>query len=264
MQDLNRSNEWIGHVRGSPVKWSDDDGEAVMTAIRQAKADPVVRPVSQRALARRPRGVPTDIGIVTAPDEEEAGTQAPTSQAAVPLTTTDQTTEIQWLLLKLGNDMGLDVFVARNDRGRSWAGNAFADLPRLRPRLNLNLHPRALDLVELIDVLWLQGDAIVKAFEIETTTSVFSGILRMSDLVSLVPNLNIPLYIVAPDERRDKVIREVNRPTFQVLPQRLVEICRYISFSSLKEAVHTARSYVPFLRPDFLDEIAESCEVEEE
>ena len=28
------------------------------------------------------------------------------------------------------------------------------------------------------------------------------------------PNLNIPLYIVAPGERRDKVVKEVNRPTF--------------------------------------------------
>jgi hypothetical protein len=79
---------------------------------------------------------------------------------------------------------------------------------------NLNLHPRALDLIELIDVLWLRGDTIVKAFEIEHTTSVFSGILRMSDLVALQPNLSIPLYIVAPDERRQKVIRELNRPTF--------------------------------------------------
>ncbi len=30
-------------------------------------------------------------------------------------------------------------------------------------------------------------------------------------------NLNIPLYLVAPDDRRDKVITEVNRPTFSRL-----------------------------------------------
>jgi hypothetical protein len=89
-------------------------------------------------------------------------------------------------------------------------------------------------------------------------------ILRMSDLVALQPNLNIPLYIVAPDDRREKVIRELNRPTFQVLPRRLVDICRYVSFSSLKTAVYEARSYVRFLRPDFLDEFAESCEIEDE
>src|SRR4051812_6091077 len=39
-------------------------------------------------------------------------------------------------------------------------------------------------------------------------------LVRMSDLITMQPNLNIPLYIVAPGERRDKVVKEVNRPTF--------------------------------------------------
>ena len=79
--------------------------------------------------------------------------------------------------------------------------------------------------IELIDVLWLQGNAIVAAFEIESTTSIYSGLLRMADLIwrcSL--NLNIPLYLVAPDERRDKVMEEVNRPTFSRLNPALASV----------------------------------------
>ena len=38
--------------------------------------------------------------------------------------------------------------------------------------------------IELIDVLWLDGNAIVAAFEIESTTSIYSGLLRMSDLLA--------------------------------------------------------------------------------
>jgi hypothetical protein len=53
-------------------------------------------------------------------------------------------------------------------------------------------------------VLWLQGNAIQAAFEIESTTSIFSGLLRMADLIAMHPNLKIPLYIVAPAERRSK------------------------------------------------------------
>jgi hypothetical protein len=49
--------------------------------------------------------------------------------------------------------------------------------------------------------------------------------------VAMQPNLNIPLYLVAPDERRQKVFAEVNRPTFLRLSPPLVDICRYISFS---------------------------------
>lgn len=60
------------------------------------------------------------------------------------------------------------------------------------------------------------------------------------------------------------MIRELNRPTFQALPQPLVELCRYVSFSGLRTAVAEARSYVRFVRPDFLDEFAESCEIEDE
>ena len=52
------------------------------------------------------------------------------------------------------------------------------------------------------------------AFEVESTTSIYSGLLRMPDLVSMQPNLKIPLYLVAPDDRREKVFNEVNRPTF--------------------------------------------------
>ena len=76
-------------------------------------------------------------------------------------------TEIQWDLLKLGNDMGLDVWVARNDRGRDWNGHKFADLPRLRTELPRQFDEATNRTIELIDVLWLNGNAIVAAFEIE-------------------------------------------------------------------------------------------------
>ena len=40
------------------------------------------------------------------------------------------------------------------------------------------------------------------AFEAESTTTIDSGLLRLSDLLALQPNLDIDLYLVAPDERR--------------------------------------------------------------
>lgn len=74
------------------------------------------------------------------------------------------------------------------------------------------------------------------------------------------PNLQIPLYIVAPDERRQKVFDEVNRPTFlKLLDPPLVETCRYISFSTLKNKLDVAGSLVKYMNKDFLDEISEVC-----
>ncbi len=117
--------------------------------------------------------------------------------------------------------------------------------------------------IELIDVLWLKGNAIVAAFEVESTTSIYSGLLRMSDLVAMQPNLNIPLYLVAPDDRREKVIIEVNRPTFSRLNPPLSETCRFISFGTLKEQIKAAGQFLRFLKPEFLEKISESCEIEE-
>ena len=66
--------------------------------------------------------------------------------------------------------------------------------------------------IEQIDVLWLKRRSIVRAFEVEHTTSVYSGILRMADLLALQPNMAIKLHIVAPEERREKVFQEIRRP----------------------------------------------------
>ena len=171
-------------------------------------------------------------------------------------------TEIQWLLLKLGSDMGLDLWVAKNDKNREVAGQRFADLPRLKKELPIKFDEVTNKTIELIDVLWMKGNAIIAAFEIESTTSIYSGILRMADLIAMQPNLNIPLYLVAPDDRRNKVVAEVNRPVFSRLSPSMSEICKYISFSSLRERVLQITSVIKYLKPEFLEEVAESCELE--
>ena len=95
-------------------------------------------------------------------------------------------------------------------------------------------------------------------------SSIYSGLLRMADLIAMQPNLNIPLYLVAPDARREKVMTEVNRPTFSRLSPPLADICRYISFSSLRDQIKEVATYIRFLKPEFLDELSESCQLEEE
>ncbi len=166
---------------------------------------------------------------------------------------------VQYLLLKLGSEMGLDVWVARNDKGKEVNGCRFIDIPRFMNELPRQFDESTNKTVELIDVLWLKDKAIMAAFEIECTTSIYSGLLRMSDLISMQPNLNIPLYIVAPDERRRKVISEINRPTFSKLTPPLNKICRYIPISKLREKVLEQLGLVRYLKPEYLNEISESC-----
>jgi predicted RNA-binding protein len=257
-RDMKSPIAWTGHFRGSPAKWNASDSDAVVGALLEAKKNPTTRPVDAAKLARRPKALKAKIGSVTVPASEEASTESD-EFARAPRDHED----IQWLLLKLGSDMGFDVWVARNDRGRQLKGPRFAELPKLKTELPLQFDEATNRTIELIDVLWLKGNAIVAAFEIESTTSIYSGLLRMADLIAMQPNLNIPLYLVAPDDRRQKVFDEVNRPTFKRLSPPLFEVCRFISFSDLRTRLKEAGPLVRYLKPEFLEELSESCEIEE-
>jgi hypothetical protein len=113
--------------------------------------------------------------------------------------------------------------------------------------------------IELIDVLWLSGNSIVAAFEVECTTAIYSGLLRMSDLLSLQPNLDINLYLVAPDERREKVEQEILRPTFSLKEKPLAKVCGFLGFSNLCEQIEGIRKLglSSSLKPTFLRGTAE-------
>jgi predicted RNA-binding protein len=255
-QHLRNPQAWTGHFRGSPNKFLHTDGEIIVKAILEAKKNPIKRPFDEAKLGYRPKAIRTKIGSVTVPEQEEViATEKETSLHD----------EIQWLLLKLGNDMGLDVWVARNDRNKVVRGYRFTDLSRLKEKLPVQFDEATNRTIELIDVLWLKGNAISAAFEIESTTSIYSGLLRMSDLIAMHPNLNIPLYLVVPEERRNKVITEVNRPTFSRLSPPLSQICRLITFLALRERIKQIEQSIAlsFVKPEFLEDLSESCEPEE-
>src|SRR5262245_47005500 len=129
--------------------------------------------------------------------------------------------------------MGPRAWLPQADRGgvmAEWKG----DHNMLLDRLPLNYDDVTLKTVERIDVLWLKGRSIQRAFEVEHSTSIYSGLLRMADLLALQPNMDIRLHIVAPDERRDKVFREMLRPVFSLLDRGpLARSCTFISYESV-------------------------------
>jgi hypothetical protein len=264
--NLKSPHAWTGRFRGSPTKWSIKDGEAVVAAIRAAAKNPVAKAFDPAKLAKVPPILKTAKGdsvVIPGSDSQSNSTDA---EQQSEIHTTDATvgeatahTEIQWRLLKFGNDMGLDVWVAKNDKGRKYNGQPFASLPRIKSTLPLQFDEATNRTIELIDVLWLKNNSIQAAFEIESTTSIFSGLLRLADLITMQPNLNIPLFVVAPSERRNKVFSEVNRPTFARLSQPMSEICRFISFEELRKELDRAQHLVQFLKPEFLDSISEDC-----
>lgn len=261
-ENLSNPNAWTGRLRGSPSRWKREDGEAIVTALKAAEAHPVRREVDTKNLRR----ISPFLRGEQVNDHEEVDNGIANETALDRTVTSDaeasEHTLIQWMLLKLGSDMGLDVWVASNDRGKSYNCQAFADLRKLRKRLPRQFDKRTSEAVERIDVLWIKNDAIIAAFEIESTTAIYSGFLRMSDLVARQPHLNIPLFIVGPENRRNKVMREIVRPTFEALQTPLRDLCMFISFEELIDLDQNIRKALPSLsalQPDFIQQIAESA-----
>ena len=131
--------------------------------------------------------------------------------------------------------MGFNIWLPKSDRSKIlevWHPSEGI----LLDYLPLSYDISTLKTIEQIDVLWIYRRSIIRAFEVEHTTAVYSGLLRMSDLLSLQPNMDIKLHIVAPSSRKYKVFEEIQRPTFSLLERGpLADICTFISYDSLIE-----------------------------
>jgi len=140
-------------------------------------------------------------------------------------------TDIQGQLRDLGRSLGFDVWIAANDRGRAFGGATLAQgcLAQL-PEGAIE----GLESVRLIDVVWLEHASakVAAAFEVEHSTSIYSGIVRMLDLaLGTQVGAGSTLFLVAPDDRRDEVARQLRRPAFS----RVAELgIRYLPYSQLK------------------------------
>ncbi|MCL5105271.1 MAG: hypothetical protein M1133_14330, partial [Armatimonadetes bacterium] len=145
----------------------------------------------------------------------------------------DEHLKIQHMLTKVGRSLGYDVHVASNDRSKSYAGEALSFLT-LGQLPDLGLSGEVAQTVALIDVLWLKNDSsqIECAFEIEKSTSIYSGILRLLDLARELGSCENHFFLVAPDCRRKEVEAQLRRPSFANLGNVHLH---YILFSSLCE-----------------------------
>lgn len=141
-------------------------------------------------------------------------------------------TKIQYLLMKIGKSLCYDVMAASNDRLKSYNNEnfSFISLPEL-PEIEVGDDIKKT--IALIDVIWFEKgtNKLVSAYEVEKSTSIYSGILRLTDLALTLPNPEkISLYLVAPDEREREIIAQLKRPS--LVAKEGIKIS-YILFSEL-------------------------------
>ena len=165
------------------------------------------------------------------PKQESPGTAVPEDGSEV---APDRVhVKMQWALIQLGRAEGCSVWVPPNDRNLSFRRESLASntLDRLP---NFGFEENTRRIVQNIDVLWLSRNTIRKAFEVESTTSVYSGLLRLNDLVLAQPNNVIDLYIVADKSKRARVQSQLIRPSFQ----SLIPKCEFVSFTYIEEQIN--------------------------
>ncbi|MEO0508561.1 MAG: hypothetical protein AAF065_01735 [Verrucomicrobiota bacterium] len=192
-----------------------DDLYSILTAIKEGYSySPLVDPEA----VKRTLDDLDDLTETPAPQDEQETIDNPSDHV-----------RIQWMLLKMGINAGEKVWAPRGDQGRIRAAYDFDQFE--------NEFAGGLDTqvkyVENIDVVWKDQYRIDAAFEVENSTSIYSGLLRFADLTMVAPNSRYPLFIVAPEERRSRVRSQVARPTFKHL--NLDERVRFLSYSKLQE-----------------------------
>lgn len=136
---------------------------------------------------------------------------------------------MQWKLLLLGLKAGSKVWIPKSDQSKITREFHFKDFEE-EFTAGIDVPSKYVD---NIDVVWKEEFRIDAAFEVENTTSIYSGLLRFSDLKIIAPNSIYPLFVVAPLSKRNRLIEQIKRPTFRKLEfDRKV---RYLSFEAVNE-----------------------------
>lgn len=162
-------------------------------------------------------------------------------------------TEVQGWLRDLGRALSFAVWVAGNDRNRVFAGGRLSDGCLETLPTPLRDSPAA-EAIRLIDVLWIDPatDRVAAAFEVEHTTSIYSGIVRMLDLALGQPDQACQgLFLVAPDGREADVRNQLSRPAFSRVRDLHV---RFLPYGELERHRETIARFGRGLKP--IDAIA--------
>jgi len=137
----------------------------------------------------------------------------------------------QYLLVKIGRVRNYDVWVAANDRGKSYQGENLSDLTL--DELPQFAGPTVRRIARSIDVIWFKKHTAqpVCFFEIEHSTAIYSGLLRLNDVKIDYP---IPqAFIVGPKERKKLFERQIERRTFMY--SELSDVCQFLSYEDVNE-----------------------------
>jgi type II restriction enzyme len=142
--------------------------------------------------------------------------------------------QIQIALYFIGKQLGFRTWIAQNDKGILYQNKRIGEFDGVIARLDeealIKSHHDAVKAALLIDCIWFKNGRLMPAvMEIEHSTGVTSGLTRMKNFYDRFPPFPTRYVIVAPDEDRQKVVQECNKPQFSDLK------AKYFPYSAVEE-----------------------------
>lgn len=148
----------------------------------------------------------------------------------------------QKFLIDLGHLMGFDTYIPPEDRSKVVDRIKLEDYASLR-ELPICGNPDTMDTVKHIDVLWIKEEYPKFGFEVEESTDVTKGLLRLYQL----RNLHIKPIIVGPESKKRKFDIEIRKDPFYKIKDQY----KFISYSELAELLDITKNYSE-MRKDLL------------
>ena len=258
------TSTWTGFFRGSLNGFNEVDGLYLVDLLENQQSIQKSYPLTdqeKRLLARRRKVRTLDREVeVEVPDDEDDDSLLGIKADTVSPSDSRISIQYQAKLAQIGAEMGFHIWIPRSDKGRVMELIPKVMHGQFLSLLPLNYDDTTLRTVEQIDVLWLKGRSMARAFEIEHTTAIYSGLLRMADLLALQPNMDIHLHIVAAPDKRERVLREIRRPVFSLLERGpLYDQCSFLSYEAVDQLAST--QHLSHMSDSIIGEYEESAEV---
>jgi hypothetical protein len=137
--------------------------------------------------------------------------------------------QVQTFLAGIGHLKGYEVYVPDCDCGRlDWSLTRQFQLCRRLPEG----FDQVTGILSEIDVIWVANgkNKIEGLYEVEYSTPVYSGLLRLNDVLLTDPKIT-KFSIVSNDTRRELFSRQLFRPTFR--RSGLAELCSFLEYANV-------------------------------
>lgn len=166
---------------------------------------------------------------------------------------------IQVALVEVAKQLGFRAWVAQNDKGIMYKGKKLGEMDGVIGRLQdvqlLTAFGDAARAASMIDCIWFrEGKAMPAVIEVEHTTGVTRGLARMKNFQDQLPPFPTRWIIAAPDQDRDKVMQECNKPQFRSLNAYFLPYSAVVELHSLCQ-----KRKVKGVTEEFLESFLEPC-----